>query len=73
MNQIEAYAVRIVTEYATGGVEDDLDEDGEFDSSEEHESAVDLALLITRGMRAHPERVLEFAREFRENLTRCVT
>ncbi len=63
MNKIEEYALKIVADYAESGVEDDMDEDGEFESEEVHEAACDLALAIIAGMRANPEKVLALAEE----------
>lgn len=60
LTEIENYATQIVIDYAEGGVEDDIDEDGVFEYAETHEEACDLALLIIRGMKAHPEKLLEF-------------
>ena len=60
LTEIENYATQIVIDYAEGGVEDDVDEDGVFEHAETHEEACDLALLIIRGMKAHPEKLLEF-------------
>lgn len=61
LTEIEDYALKIVCDYAESGVEDDIDEDGELGTEEEHDEATDLALKIIRGMRAHPEKLLEFA------------
>ena len=58
MNQIQRYAIKLVAEGAESTAEDDLDEDGEFDSGEDHCVAQNLAILIAHAIRDNPEIIL---------------
>jgi hypothetical protein len=67
VSQIEEYALKIVADYAEGGVEDDMDEDGAFRNGDDYsdtdyDAAINLAHSIINGMRANPAKVLELAK-----------
>ncbi len=62
MTPEEAYALKIVADYAEGGVEDDIDEDGELADETSHDVAIDLAYTVIRFLRKEAELVLGMAR-----------
>jgi hypothetical protein len=62
LTPVEAYALKIVADYAESGVEDDIDEDGELRSDDKHDEAYELALAVIRGMRANPQTMLDLAK-----------
>lgn len=62
MTPEEIYALKIVADYAEGGVEDDIDEDGELPSEAAHDQAMEIAYTVINWMRNHPDRLLGLAR-----------
>lgn len=66
MKTIEEYALGILTSGAESHIEDDIDEDGELATEEDHQKAVDLAYELIRIIREKPGILLELVQGERQ-------
>jgi uncharacterized protein (DUF2461 family) len=58
MNDIEKYAAKLVGAGALSYAEDDIDEEGEFESEDDWRTAADLGVKMARAIQDNPEAFL---------------